>query len=145
MHTHSAFGVAVSAQRDGLRRLSQQSLFPLSSISYHDYEGLALNDDEKPRLQRDLGDKNYMLLRNHGLLTLGPTVADAFLGMYILERACRVQILAQSAGAELIEVPEPILKGITAQVELVLRGMGGQLAWPALLRKLDRIDPSFRS
>jgi ribulose-5-phosphate 4-epimerase/fuculose-1-phosphate aldolase len=145
MHTHSAYGVAVSAQRDGLRRLSQQALFPLSSISYHDYEGLALNDDEKPRLQADLGDKNYMLLRNHGLLTLGQTVADAFLGMYILERACRVQILAQSAGAELIEVPEPILKGITAQVELVLRGMGGQLAWPALLRKLDRIDPAFRS
>ncbi len=145
MHTHSAYGVAVSVQRDGLRRLSQQALFPLSSLSYHDYEGLALNDEEKPRLQADLGDRNYMLLRNHGLLTLGQTVADAFLGMYILERACRVQILAQSAGAELIEVSEPILKGFTAQTEVVLRGMGGQLAWPALLRKLDRTDPSFRS
>ena len=85
-----------------------------------------------------------MILRNHGLLSVGQTVADAFLGMYILEQAWRVQILAQSAGADLIEISEPILKGFSSQAEQVLRGMGGQLAWPALLRKLDRKDPSFR-
>ena len=145
MHTHSKYGVAVSVQHGGLRRYSQQALFPLSSIAYHDYEGLALNEDEKPRLQKDLGSSSYMILRNHGLLSLGQTVADAFLGMYILEQACHVQILAQSAGADLIEIAEPILKGFTAQTEQVLRGMGGQLAWPALLRKLDRIDQSYRN
>jgi len=144
MHTHSKYGVAVSVQIGGLRRFSQQALFPLSSLAYHDYEGLALNEDERPRLQSDLGSSNYMILRNHGLLSVGQTVADAFLGMYILEQACRVQILAQSAGADLIEISEPILKGFSAQAEQVLRGMGGQLAWPALLRKLDRKDPSFR-
>lgn len=145
MHTHTDYGVAVSTQKGGLRPITQQSLFPLSSLGYHNYEGLALNEDEKPRLVADLGDKNYLILRNHGLLTVGATVADAFLSMYILERACRIQILAQSGGDELIEVPEPILKGIAAQREVVLRGMGGQLAWPGLLRKLDRIDPSYRN
>lgn len=145
MHTHTDYGVAVSTQKGGLRPITQQSLFPLSSLGYHNYEGLALNEDEKPRLVADLGDKNYLILRNHGLLTVGATVADAFLSMYILERACRIQILAQSGGDELIEVPEPILRGIAAQREVVLRGMGGQLAWPGLLRKLDRIDPSYRN
>jgi ribulose-5-phosphate 4-epimerase/fuculose-1-phosphate aldolase len=145
MHTHTEYGVAVSTQKDGLLPLTQQSLFPLASLGYHDYEGLALNEEEKPRLVADLGDKTFLILRNHGLLTVGPTVADAFLSMYILERSCRIQILAQSGQSELVNIPAPILQGIKAQREVVMRGLGGKLAWPGLLRKLDRLDPSYRN
>jgi len=145
MHTHTPYGVAVSAQKQGLLPISQQALFPLSSLGYHDYEGLALNEEEKPRLVADLGHRSYLILRNHGLLTVGRTVADAFLAMYILERSCRVQILAQSGNAELMQVPDSILEGIVAQSEIATRGSGGQLAWPGLLRKLERIDTSYRN
>jgi ribulose-5-phosphate 4-epimerase/fuculose-1-phosphate aldolase len=144
MHLHTDYGIAVSAQKNGLLPISQQSLFPLSSLGYHDYEGLALNDEEKPRLVRDLGSKKHMILRNHGLLTIGQTAADAFLSMYILERACKIQILAQSGGAELAPVPEPILTGVAKQLGAVTVGQGAELAWPGLLRKLDRMDPSYQ-
>lgn len=144
MHTHSLYGVAVSVQKNGLLPLSQQSLFPLTGLAYHNYEGIALNEEEKPRLVADLGEKSFLILRNHGLLTVGRNVADAFLKMYILESACRIQILAQSANAELTQIAPPILQGMAAQVEAVTKGMGGDLAWPGLLRKLDRIDPSYR-
>src|SRR5918911_5642487 len=87
-HTHTLAGVAVSAQKRGLLPISQHSLFPLASLGYHDYEGLALNDDEKPRLVDDLGDKTCLILRNHGLLTVGTSAADAFLAMYNLQRSC---------------------------------------------------------
>jgi ribulose-5-phosphate 4-epimerase/fuculose-1-phosphate aldolase len=107
MHLHTMQGVAVSCQKAGLLALSQQSLFPLSSIAYHDYEGVALNPEEKVRLVRDLGDKHNLILRNHGLLTCAETVADAFLYMYILQRACEVQVLAQAGGGELVPVPQP--------------------------------------
>ena len=144
MHLHTDYGIAVSAQKDGLLPISQQSMFPLASLAYHDYEGLALNEEEKPRLVSDLGDKNYMILRNHGLLTIGKTAAEAFLLMYILERACRIQILAQSGGVELHRVAEPII-GLTAkQMSAVTVGQGAELTWPGLLRKLDRIDPTYR-
>src|ERR1041384_7691150 len=96
MHLHTDYGIAVSAQKNGLLPISQQAMFPLASLAYHDYEGLALNEAEKPRLVADLGDKQNMILRNHGLLTMGRTVAEAFLAMYLLERACKIQILAQS-------------------------------------------------
>ena len=144
MHLHTDYGIAVSAQKDGLLPISQQSMFPLASLAYHDYEGLALNEEEKPRLVSDLGDKNYMILRNHGLLTIGKTAAEAFLLMYILERACRIQILAQSGGVELHRVAEPIIDLTAKQMSAVTVGQGAELAWPGLLRKLDRIDPSFR-
>ncbi len=144
LHTHTRAGVAVSAQADGLRPLSQISLFPLASVGYHDYEGVALRDDEKPRLVADLGDRNNLILRNHGLLTVGPSIPDAFLNMYALETACQTQLLAQSSGATLIEVDGRILEGILMQADEVTKGMGGKLAWPGLLRKLDRRDPSFR-
>lgn len=144
LHTHTKAGVAVSAQAGGLLPISQQSLFPLASIGYHDYEGVALNPEEKPRLVADLGQNTNLVLRNHGLLTVGPSIPDAFLAMYILETACQTQLLAQSTGAGLVEVDERILKGIMAQAEQVTKGLGGQLAWPGLLRKLDRRDPSFR-
>lgn len=144
MHTHSLNGVAVSAQRGGVLPLSQQSIFVLASLAYHDYEGVALNEDEKPRLVRDLGDKHYLMLRNHGLLTVANNVPDAFLFMYLFEAACTIQVRAQAGGSELIPVSSAIIEGATAQARQVTRGAGGALAWPALLRKLDRIDPSYR-
>ncbi|MEP6570432.1 MAG: class II aldolase/adducin family protein [Acidobacteriota bacterium] len=144
IHLHTRSGIAVSAQKNGLLPISQQSLFALSSLSYHDYEGLALNEDEKSRLVADLGNKNNLILKNHGLLTVGKTAAEAFLSMYILESACRIQILAQSGGAELLSVPEPILDKVASQLSAVTVGQGAQLAWPGLLRKLDRVDPSYK-
>jgi ribulose-5-phosphate 4-epimerase/fuculose-1-phosphate aldolase len=144
MHLHSPFGVAVSAQKNGLLPISQQSLFCLASLGYHDYEGLALNEEEKPRLVADLGDKIFLILRNHGLLTVGRTPADAFQAMYLLENACKTQIRAQSGGSELTPIGQPILDGIMKQEEIVAHGIGGQLTWPGLLRKLDRMDPSYR-
>jgi ribulose-5-phosphate 4-epimerase/fuculose-1-phosphate aldolase len=144
LHTHTKAGVAVSAQAEGLLPLSQISLVAHATLGYHDYEGIALNDDEKPRLVADLGDNYAMILRNHGLLTVGATIPDAFLMMYALETACQTQIMAQSGGGELVQVGAPIVEGIKAQVEQVTRGLGGQIAWPGLLRKLDRRDPSFR-
>ncbi len=145
IHLHTDAGVAVSAQKDGLLPISQNALFPLASLAYHDYEGVALREDEKARLVADLGTRIYLILRNHGTLAVGPSVADAFLRIFVLERACRIQLLAQSGGRELVRVPQPIVDGILAAAEQVTRGLGGQLAWPALLRRLDRQDPSFRS
>jgi ribulose-5-phosphate 4-epimerase/fuculose-1-phosphate aldolase len=144
MHTHSLNGVAVSAQAQGLLPLSQQSIFVLASLAYHDYEGVALRDDEKPRLVRDLGDNHYLMLRNHGLLTVASGVADAFLFMYLFEAGCTIQVRAQAGGSELLSIGSSILDTATAQAKQVTRGAGGALAWPALLRKLDRQDPSYR-
>lgn len=144
MHLHTDYGIAVSAQKNGLLPLSQQAMFPLAALAYHDYEGLALNEAEKPRLVDDLGDKTSMILRNHGLLTIGKNAAEAFLSMYILERACRIQILAQSGGADLHLVADPIIDLTAKQLSAVTAGQGAELTWPGLLRKLDRIDPSFR-
>jgi len=144
MHLHTRHGVAISAKKHGLLPISQQSLFALASIAYHNYEGLALNDAEKPRLVSDLGDKNNLILRNHGLLTIGANAAEAFLAMYNLERSCEIQLVAEAGGAELVSIAKPILDGITAQVDVVTKGLGGNIVWPALLRKLDKIDSSYR-
>lgn len=144
MHLHTDYGIAVSAQQDGLLPISQQAMFPLASLAYHEYEGLALNEDEKPRLVSDLGNKSYLILRNHGLLTLGQTVAEAFLSMYILESACRIQILAQSGGGKLHRVADPIIDRTAKQLSAVTVGQGAELTWPGLLRKLDRMDSSYR-
>lgn len=144
MHTHTTEGVAVSAQKDGLLPLSQQSLFPLSNLAYHDYEGVALREDEKARLQKDLGHNNFMILRNHGLLTTGGSIADAFLGMYILQKACEVQIQALSGGRDMTPIPDGIVDTIRQQADQVTKGMGGNLAWPGLLRKLDRCNPNYQ-
>ena len=145
LHVHSVNGVAVSAQEGGLLALSQHSMFVLSSLAYHDYEGLALNEDEKPRLVRDLGDKRYLMLRNHGLLTIGRTVPEAFVAMYFFEVACMMQIRAQSGGGPLRQIPTAIVDNAPAQWQKVTHGAGSGLAWPALLRKLDRADPSYAS
>ncbi|MFN7862602.1 MAG: class II aldolase/adducin family protein [Curvibacter sp.] len=144
LHTHSRAGVAVSAQKCGVLPISQQSTFVLGSLAYHDYEGVALRDEEKPRLQADLGTANYLMLRNHGLLTVGRTVPDAFLNMYIFEATCRIQLDAQ-AGGELVMVNPQILQGIAGVTKQATAGQGANIAWPALLRKLERMDPSYRS
>ena len=147
LHVHSLNGIAVSAQKQGVLPISQQSIFVLSSLSYHDYEGVALRDDEKPRLVADLGpDNNYLMLRNHGLLTLGRSVADAFLAMYFFETVCTIQVRAMAGGTELTTVDPRIVAGAQAQARQATRGMGaGALAWPGLLRRLDRTDPSYRT
>ena len=143
LHVHSVNGVAVSAQERGVLPLSQHSIFVLSSLAYHDYEGVALDDDEKPRLVHDLGDKRFLMLRNHGLLTVGRSVAEAFVSMYFFETACMIQVRAQSGGQPLRHIGASIIDGAPAQWESVTRGAGGGLAWPALLRKLDQTDPSY--
>lgn len=144
MHTHTVAGVAVAAHSEGLLPLSQQSLFPLSSLAYHDYEGIAVREDEKSRLVADLGTANFMILRNHGLLTCAPTVADAFLFMYVMQKACEIQVAALAGDRPLTPVPQPIIDKIQSEGDKVTSSQGGLLAWPALLRKLDRIDPSYR-
>ena len=144
MHLHTRNGIAVSAQKDGLLPLSQHAMFALASLAYHDYEGLALDETEKPRLVADLGDKKLLILRNHGLLTVGRTVAEAFLGMFQLERACEIQILAQSGRGDLAPIPNEIIGRVASQMNAVMVGMGAALTWPGLLRKLDRINQSYR-
>jgi ribulose-5-phosphate 4-epimerase/fuculose-1-phosphate aldolase len=144
LHTHTLNGIAVSAQKHGVLPLSQQSIFVLGSLGYHDYEGVALRDDEKPRLVRDLGDKTYLMLRNHGLLTVGPTVADAFLAMYLFETVCSIQVRALAGGSELIPVDPAIIDTSGQQARQVTRGQGaGALTWPGLLRRLDRRSPGY--
>ena len=144
MHLHTDQGVAVAAQTEGLLPLTQHALAVLPQLSYHDYEGIALNLDERERLVRDLGTKNLMLLRNHGTLAVGGTAAEAWLGMFFLERACRQQVMALSGGrAGVLIAPE------AAQAELRAQTGGGgfpkvsQLAWPGLLRLLDRRLPGY--
>jgi ribulose-5-phosphate 4-epimerase/fuculose-1-phosphate aldolase len=146
MHTHTLNGVAVSAQRNGVLPLSQQSIFVLQSLAYHDYEGVALRDDEKPRLVADLGTKHFLLLRNHGLLTVGRTIADAFQAMYLFETSCAIQVRAQAGGGELIPIAREIIDTAREQARQVANGVGSEkLLWPGLLRRLDRLDPSYRT
>ena len=145
LHTHTAYGVAVSAQEGGLLPISQQSIFPLARLAYHGYEGVALRDDERPRLVADLGGANSMVLRNHGLLTCGRSVPEALLSMYTLESACRIQILAQAGGGALTRIPGEIIATSVEQSRQVTKGKGAGLAWPGLLRRLDRIDPGYRT
>ena len=143
MHTHTPHGIAVSAQAGGLRPLSQQAGFVLSSLAYHDYEGVALRDAERPRLAADLGQARFLILRNHGLLSCGRSVAEAFQAMYTMEAACRIQVLAQSGGGPLHEVPEAVLAQMPAQAREVSHGLGADLIWPGLRRRLDRTLPGY--
>jgi ribulose-5-phosphate 4-epimerase/fuculose-1-phosphate aldolase len=149
MHTHTLNGVAVSAQKRGVLPISQQSIFVLASLGYHDYEGVALRDDEKPRLVANLGSNSYLMLRNHGLLTVGRSISDAFQAMYIFEASCAIQVRAQAGGTlasgDLIEVHGDIIRDAGETARIVSRGAGSSLTWPGLLRRLDRSDPSFRT
>ena len=148
MHTHTLNGVAVSAQKRGVLPISQHSIFVLSSLGYHDYEGVALRDEEKPRLVADLGEKTFLMLRNHGLLTVGRTVSAALEAMYFFEATCTIQVRAQAAGTladgELIEVDPRIVAGAAQAARAVTIGAGSSLTWPGLLRRLDRIDEGWR-
>lgn len=144
LHTHTRAGIAISAQKDGILPISQQSTFVLASLAYHDYEGVALRDEEKPRLQADLGNANFLMLRNHGLLTVGRTIADAFLSMYTFENTCRTQVDALAGGKELTLIDPQILLGMEQVMRTVTVGQGAALVWPALLRKLERMDPQYK-
>jgi ribulose-5-phosphate 4-epimerase/fuculose-1-phosphate aldolase len=145
LHTHTRAGVAVSAQKHGILPISQQSTFVLASLAYHDYEGVAFRPDEKPRLQADLGNADYLVLRNHGLLTVGRSIPGAFLSMYTFENTCRIQIDALAGGSELTQVDPRIVAGMADVMRIATAGQGPQIAWPALLRKLERMDPSYKS
>lgn len=144
MHLHTPEGVAVSAQKHGLLPISQTALYALASLAYHPYEGVALNEEEKPRLQSDLGKARMMILENHGLLTTGRTVAEAFLAMFTLQRACEVQVMAQAGGGMLNAVAPDILRGIAAQAKQSLGDSGADRVWPAIMRKMDRLNPDYR-
>jgi ribulose-5-phosphate 4-epimerase/fuculose-1-phosphate aldolase len=146
LHTHTRAGVAVSAQKHGVLSISQQSTFVLSSLAYHDYEGVAIRDEEKARLKTNLGEANYLMLRNHGLLTAGKTIADAFLQMYIFESTCKIQLDAlsgQTQASDLIQVNPQILNGVAHAMKVQTGGLGGAFVWPSLLRKLDRENPGY--
>ncbi len=144
LHTHTRAGIAVSAQKNGVLPISQQSTFVLASLAYHDYEGVAFRDDEKPRLQADMGEANFLMLRNHGLLTVGKSIADAFLSMYTFENTCQIQIAAQSGGSELTQVNPKIVEGVGQAMKVQTGGLGGAFVWPSLIRKLDRIDAGYK-
>ena len=148
LHTHTAAGVGVATQRDGLQPLTQHALAVIAHIAYHDYEGIATDPAERERLVNDLGDANVLVLRNHGLLTVGRTVAEAFVWMYRAERACRMQLAFQQAGAEPVEIPAAVQEVTIARNRKANSPEGhrpiGVHEWPALLRKLDRVDTSYR-
>ncbi|MET0519673.1 MAG: class II aldolase/adducin family protein [Burkholderiaceae bacterium] len=143
LHTHTRAGVAVSAQAGGVLPISQQSTFVLASLAYHDYEGVAIRPEEQPRLQADLGHKNFFCLRNHGLLTVGRSIADAFLSMYTFESACQIQISAQAGGGELTQIPPAVLEGVAESMRVQTGGLGGAFVWPSLLRELERRNPGY--
>ncbi|MEE9347896.1 MAG: class II aldolase/adducin family protein [Robiginitomaculum sp.] len=144
LHVHTPYGIAVSIQKKGLRRYSQFSMQVHDDIAYHDYEGIALETEERGRLVADLGNHSMMLLRNHGTLTTGPNGAIAFLRMYFLENACKTQILAQAAGGEqhLNEEPASMGNRVYDQGKAAfMPGLGDNLIWPGLMRKLARTNP----
>jgi ribulose-5-phosphate 4-epimerase/fuculose-1-phosphate aldolase len=134
----------VSAQAGGLLPITQTAMLVCSEVAYHDYEGLANNLEERARLVRDLGSKSCMLLRNHGTLTVGEAVADAFVRMYFLERACSAQVLAQAGGGALNPASTESIELTGKLGQMGLAPVGRGLVWPALLRKLERVDPSYR-
>ncbi|WP_441002745.1 class II aldolase/adducin family protein [Pseudocolwellia agarivorans] len=144
LHLHTNATIAVASVEEGLLPLSQYAMFALASLGYHDYEGLAVNPAEKIKLQNNLADKNFMLLRNHGALTVGKTIGDAFMHMYDLARACEIQVQIMSTGMKPKIVDQSIIDGIKAQANIVHTGLtGGQKAWPAMLRRVYSEDPSF--
>ena len=144
LHLHTNATIAVASVEEGLLPLSQYAMFALASLSYHDYEGLAVNPAEKVKLQNNLADKNFMLLKNHGALTVGKTIGDAFMHMYDLARACEIQVQIMSTGMQPNYVEQSIVDGIKAQANIVHTGLtGGQKAWPAMLRRVYSEDPSF--
>lgn len=146
MHLHTPNGQAVSAMAEGLMPHTQTGMIARHDIAYHEYEGIATELEERERLVEDMGSKSVMILRNHGTLAIGKTVGECFLRLYFLERACEAQVKMLSAGRDgLHNPPQGTQEKVREQTRPELMGMvANHLAWPALLRKLDRIDPSFR-
>ena len=145
MHLHTLDGTAVATAREGLLPLNQTAQLVIGDLAYHDYEGVALDHAERPRLQQDLGDKNLVLLRNHGTLAVGQTVAEAFMRMYYLERACSMQVRTRILGRDdYPTAPSVVDKNIALSRSGGMNYLAKELLWPALLRKLDRLDASFR-
>jgi ribulose-5-phosphate 4-epimerase/fuculose-1-phosphate aldolase len=145
IHVHTPDGTAVATSREGLQPLNQTAQLVIDDLAYHDYEGVALYHDERPRLQQDLGAKNAMLLRNHGTLTVGRTVAEAFLRMYFLERACTMQVRTRMLGHdEHATAPEVIEKNAGLSRSGGTAALANHLVWPALLRKLDRLGHRYQ-
>jgi len=146
IHVHSPYGVAVSIQNGGLRRYTQFAMQIYNDLAYHDYEGIALELDERKRIVADLGDKSLLMLRNHGTLTLGENCAIAFLRMYFLENACKTQVLAQGPNQDqaLREEPQSMADTVHAQAAPAFtKGLGDDLVWPALVRDLNRTHPGY--
>ena len=143
MHLHTPAGQAVSAHEDGLLPLTQTAMLVLGDLAFHDYEGVAVDHDERQRIVADLGDKGAMLLRNHGTLSVGANVGECFLKLYFIERACQAQIMALSAGDKLSRPPQGAAELAGQQGSVGLKLAANLLAWPALKRKAYRLDPSF--
>ena len=143
LHTHTEAGIAVASQKNGLVPVNQHAMRFYNRIAYHDYEGVSLDWDERERLKKTIGDKYVLILRNHGLLTCGRTIREAFDLMYYLERACQGQVTAQATGAELIYGAPEVAEHVAKQFERPDRP-AAQRDWPALLRLLDRVDPSYK-
>jgi ribulose-5-phosphate 4-epimerase/fuculose-1-phosphate aldolase len=147
IHLHTPDGTAVASSMEGLLPLNQTAQLVAFDLAYHDYEGIALDHDERPRLQKDLGTKNCMLLRNHGTLTVGRSVASAFERMFHLERACTMQVRTRMLGPTAYPVEQAVVDKNTTLLANPERAelRSTTLVWPALLRKLDRLDPSYRN
>jgi ribulose-5-phosphate 4-epimerase/fuculose-1-phosphate aldolase len=143
-HTHTVAGIAVASQKQGLLPMTQAALGFYNMIAYHDYEGIALNPDEKPRLVADLGSNKAMILRNHGLLAAGATVAEAYLILFMLEKACQIQVAAQGNGAELVMQPQAMADLVGQQTQYSF-GFAADMSWQAAMRKMERLDASFKS
>jgi ribulose-5-phosphate 4-epimerase/fuculose-1-phosphate aldolase len=144
IHLHTDHGTAVAAQKEGLLPLTQHGLIALPQVAYHDYEGIALNLDERERLVKDLGDKRLMILRNHGTLAVGASGAEAFMGIYYLERACAQQVMALSAGRDKVLIaPEAAQTEVKGQTPPPIMAGASRLAWPGLLRRLERESPGY--
>ena len=145
LHLHTPQGQAVAAQSHGLLPITQTAMLITDDVAYHDYEGIATDLEERERLVADLGEKGCMILRNHGTLTVGRDTAEAFLRMYFLERACEAQVLALGGGAAVNEPPAGTPEKTAAIARQAFDLVAHRLAWPALLRRLDRVDPSYKT
>ena len=143
IHTHTLAGMAVSAMKSGILPIAQSSM-RFTDIAYHDYEGVALRLDERERLVKTLGDREAMVLRNHGLLTVGPSIPECFNNMFRLERACQLQVMTLSCNTEIQLPPNEVVDYTKHQMNPSTRRRWGMLEWPALLRKLDRTDVSYQ-
>ncbi len=143
-HTHTVAGVAVSTQKQGLLPMTQTALGFYNILAYHAYEGLALNEAEVPRLITDLGQQKALILRNHGLLCAGSTIGEAYLTMFMLEKACQIQIAAQSSGVELLMQSQTMADLVATQTDMAF-GFAAEMSWQAVKRKMERLDSGFKN